>query len=467
MSAPSQRDMGTAAHAVLHQCLVSIYQWGLPTRAANYSGVIFDVEDEPHEPLSPSGAKQWMNCAASFPMQKEHPEPDPPEQVRKVAVDAEHIAAVQMCLDYVAMRVQQLKQQSPGAVIEVASELAVSPGAAFPGGDRRFDGTLDIAILVYKSGPVVYAEVVDFKAGAAVQVEPEDPQLDQYLLGLCAQRHTGMKSARLTVVQPRNFRLKEKIRWREVPSIRMWMGEHVNQVIAAKKRIDETPDLFSPSPETCSGCSAKGVCMASYSYALDKTGVLPEGAALPESANDMYALLQEGAARDTRSLSGEQLRGILDGREMLKGALQASEAWALDQMMKGSAPAPVVEYYKLVAGRGSRKWGPGEEEALKRLRRIKVQSPGDEKMRALGKKELTETRLKSVAQVENVLKTYSIPRTDARWAAFQALVDHASGALTIAPRSDPRDEVKPLRRSPDEAFDPETAPEGGAEQKTT
>ena len=149
------------------------------------------------------------------------------------------------------------------------------------------------------------------------------------------------------------------------------------------------------------------------------------------------------------------MRGILDARDMLKGALQATEAWALDQLMKGTAPPEVARHYKLVRGRSSRKWAESEETVLKRLRRMKVQGPGEEKVRALGKKDLTESRLKSAPRVEQLLKTFAIPGGDARWAAFNSLIEKPEGTLTIAPISDPRDPVAPLRKSPDQAFDPE------------
>lgn len=473
MSVPAERDKGTAAHAVLSQCLQAVYQWGLPMRASDHHEAVYPVDNgEPHESLSPSGAKQWMYCPASPGMQAEHPEPASLEKVRQVPVDVEYVNAVQVCLDYVAMRVKELEEH--GYAVVVVTELKVHPGDFF-GGDKRFDGTLDIGLLAYENGVLRYVEIVDFKAGAAVQIEPEDPQLDQYLLGLLARfcygepgkpvpehaRELTVLRARLTVVQPRNFRHTEKIRWRNIPELFQWMDNHNARVIEARRRIDETPEVFAPSPEACYGCSAKGVCKASYSYALDKAGILPEGAVLPEGATQMYDLLREGAVRDTRALSGEQLRAVLDVREMLKGALQAAEGWALDQMMKGVAPAPVVEFYMMVRGRSSRKWKEDEETTLKRLRRIRVQGHDEEKMHPLGKKELTETRLKSAPKVEEVLKAYAIPKDDARWAAFQALIEKPEGALTLAPRSDPRPEVPPLRKSPDEIFADPPA-EGGA-----
>ena len=210
-------DQGTAAHWVLEQCLLMIYDYGLGATASAYVGQEIKVEDGPHSRRSPSSAKRWMNCAPSVKVAEEHPEPaQPPRMVLFTDNDA---IAVQECLDYVEERVAALKAMAPDARVDVRAERRVSLKPVL--GHTECDGTSDIALLLSIGGRVVFIEHFDYKHGAGVPVPPEDPQNAFYLMGtLCEEMifpgDLGGMQARLTIVQPRCDKVDPRIRWIEI-----------------------------------------------------------------------------------------------------------------------------------------------------------------------------------------------------------------------------------------------------------
>ena len=432
-------DLGTVAHSVLESCLLSIYEFGIPLRAEDYVGQEVLVEDGPHGRLSPSGAKRWLTCSAAPGMEAQFPEAK--EGPRSYTFDEDYARAVQVCLDYVSVRKNEIeKEHGP---VKVHAERRVSPERYL--GTTECDGTSDITLV-----SDTFVEHIDFKAGAGVPVSEKDPQNQIYFLGTLAQLEQDAsplpETAWLTIVQPRCEKVEPRIRSAPIEGVAHWMVRFISDLRAAVEATQIESPAFNPSAEGCRFCSAKGACKAHQEFALRQAGVLDEDQGLdmlPPGA-DLFA------ARDTRILSGAELRHILDAREILTGALQAAEAWALELMEQDAAPAEVREGYKLVRGRSLRKWALDVTETERRLKKIKVETDG--KLRGLGKKDLYLQKLVSPAQAEKVLAGYQVPRTDARWEAFGALVDRPKGKLTIAPRADPRDEVLPHGRS-----DPQTA----------
>ena len=234
-------DQGTAAHWVLEQCLLMIYDYGLGATASAYVGQEIKVEDGPHSRRSPSSAKRWMNCAPSVKVAEEHPEPvQPPRMVLFTDNDA---IAVQECLDYVEERVAALKAMAPDARVDVRAERRVSLEPVL--GHTECDGTSDIALLVSIEGRVVFIEHIDYKHGAGVPVPPEDPQNAFYLTGtLCAEGlykdfDLNAVQARLTIVQPRCDKVDPRIRWIEIPNVAIWLDQFLGEVAEAEYRVDD------------------------------------------------------------------------------------------------------------------------------------------------------------------------------------------------------------------------------------
>ena len=125
-------------------------------------------------------------------------------------------------------------------------------------------------------------------------------------------------------------------------------------------------------------------------------GVVDEDADLPATTLEMAQAAFDFAAQDTRTLTDEQILGLLDAREAISGMLQAVEAYALATLQSDSPPDVLASRYKVVRGRSNRKWmydDPGDMFA--ELKKVKIHDAEKGKDRGLGKRDLYEEKLKS------------------------------------------------------------------------
>lgn len=424
-------DEGTAAHFVLEQCLRNKYEFGFETPARDYLNAEVEVKDEPHARLSPSGAKRWMTCHGSVAMQEALPEPaEGPPGPRTITVELDYVDAVQTILDYVAVRVAEIGADT-GQPVQVIAERKVSPQGSL--GTDACDGTVDITLVAGD-----FIEIIDAKMGKGVPVSVNDPQCDLYLLGtLDEDLAIELKRARITIAQPRCDKVEPRIRSRDIV-IKDWYLPFRYKVLAHIQAIDSGDMTMVASEDGCRFCSARGRCEHHIHWAMASAGVAEE---LPETAGELFRKSAAYAACEPYMLTGEQMRGILDSADILKGAITAVEAHAAQMIMIGAAPPEVTNAYKLVEGRSNRSWASEETETEKGLKRIKVDDPDTGKRRGLGKKDLLETKLKSVATVEKLLKSYGIGTKDARFDAFKRLYAKPPGKPTLAPVSDKRPSV--------------------------
>jgi hypothetical protein len=460
-------DQGTAAHWVLEQCLLMIYEYGLDAAASDFEGQMIRVEDGPHSRRSPSGAKRWMNCAPSVRIAEEYPEPAlPPRMVLFTDNDA---IAVQECLDYVEERVVALKAQTikdgvPNAQVDVRAERPVSLEPVL--GHTECDGTSDIALLLSIGGRVVFIEHVDYKHGAGVPVPPEDPQNAFYLVGtLCAEglhRDFDLNTvqSRLTIVQPRCDKVDPRIRWIEIPNTAVWMDQFLAEVAEAEYRV-VTDDPVLVAGDWCRFCPIGGqggyderpICGEYSRSQLTAMGIVDEGADLPATTLEMAQAAFDFAAQDTRTLTDGQIVGLLDAREAISGMLQAVEAYALAKLQSDSPPDEIAARYKVVRGRSNRKWMYDDEaDMFAELKKVKIHDAEKGKDRGLGKRDLYEEKLKSPTQVEKILKSNGVDAMSTRFKAFQRLIVKPPGKVTIAPIEDPREAIKNQTASAEDAF---------------
>ena len=106
-----------------------------------------------------------------------------PDHLGGWLVAPDRIARVQMCLDYITRRVNELKGQFPGSTVTVESEQKSDPGGMF--GRDDWWGTVDITIICRNSmtGEVHFIEVADYKDGRGYFSEKGNTQLISYLAG--------------------------------------------------------------------------------------------------------------------------------------------------------------------------------------------------------------------------------------------------------------------------------------------
>ena len=440
-------DEGTAAHQVLEQCVTAAHLWGMPVRAKDYLGQVVKIQDYEHAELSPSGADRWMVCPGSVQMQRPFKEKIDPEP-RSVVLTQEYVDAIQDVLDYVAERMRILEEEHQAPVL-VYTEHQVDPRRFL--GTSACKGTVDIT-LIGKS----HVENIDAKFGAGVSVPASTRQLDLYLLGTLAQcleeyPDQHFQTARLTIIQPRCKEDSGFVRSRDIEDVSAWRDAFILETQEAIKATRFEPPVLRPDEKACRWCDARGVCSAAVGQALNTAGVLPIGE-LPASGPELYNEIENFALLEPYLLSAEQIRALLDATQILQATLQATNAFAMEAILTGHAPDEITSAYKVVRKSSHRRWGQDEAETEKRLKRIKIDDPDTGKKRGLGKKDIIEPRLKSIATIEKLLKAFGVPKDDARFDAFRALVEKPEGALTLVPINDARPAVQ-SDRSPERALE--------------
>lgn len=238
------------------------------------------------------------------------------------------------------------------------------------------------------------AVVLDWKFGDGVLVDATgNPQLLFYAAAAmrtpaCKWVFEGADEVELIIVQP--------------PAIRRWVTNKAriaNFELTLLRAVTEAnrPNPLMQTGDHCRWCAAKPIC--------------------PQMTGQVDRVLRQQLA----SLPAEQIAMQLQQAEVIESYIRDLRALAF-QMLENGQPVPG---YKLVAKRGTRHW-VSEERILKW---------------AAGKdlpfEAITETKIKSPAQLEKELKKRSIELPN-------ELVTTVSSGSTLAEESDPRPAVLQL-----------------------
>ena len=237
---------------------------------------------EYHSPLGASGAERWMICPGSVELIRmlTLPESDAPDyrvdgvaahalarkcltdptnpdawefagqKIEGAEVTEEMTTAVQTYIDYVRPKLLSARNEGRLAVIEHPVSTPVH---------KDFYGTLDAGIA-YSGGEYhkqTNLEIIDYKHGEGIQVDPDDnAQLKYYAYGLIHD-NSEIDDVTLTIVQPRGFNDDGPIRsWQTTAYvIKTWVE---TKLVPAMDRTayDKTLD----AGPWCRFCPAKLVC---------------------------------------------------------------------------------------------------------------------------------------------------------------------------------------------------------------
>ena len=351
-----------------------------------------------HYPLSPSASKRWLTCPGSVDLcrGKESPESsyaregtiahelaarmllgevvDPPMLCNRCnslvasppcqlcgspeyRIDVEMIQTLRRT--YVAF-IESLRSSFDFLDEEVETKLESSV-------IEELGGTIDYK-AIYRDGLLdrIYLHVADLKYGAGVPVEVEgNTQLLCYLL-LASERHPNIRHFRLTVVQPR-------IGAGEPVTIEVTLEEL--QDLAERIKVAKTKADLAPG-DHCRWCVAKPECPALRDQAL---------------AVSLATFGEHPAKAEASEEQLTQWLEMLDNRKAIEDYLQAIADRVL-ALIESGQPVPG---WKAIRRYGHRAWSSDESEVLKLL--LNRKGPDGKK---LGKKQLTETKLKSVAQLD-------------------------------------------------------------------
>ena len=280
-------------------------------------------------------------------------------------VDNERAARVQVAVDYVRRRMEELG----GA--RLISESRVNPETILQRGDMS--GTVDVQLRSHD-----LLEIIDYKDGMNPVEVIDNPQLEQYAIGVLAEYMdndvTWPSTIVMTIVQP-------KLALKGMPTV----VSHTCQLVDFLAKIDQlTKEAaatdaedapFVPGEKQCGYCPHSGNCSAANAYALQKSGIKFE------------AIPQQAANKNAPDLTDEQLREMIESAPLLRKMLEAAEEEALRRITSGKSIAGL----KVVRGPGRRAWSKSEEEVAEQLKRSGV--PQGQIMR---------TSLVSPAQVQTI-----------------------------------------------------------------
>ncbi|MEO0624104.1 MAG: DUF2800 domain-containing protein [Pseudomonadota bacterium] len=379
-----------------------------------------------HARLSPSGAHRWMRCPGSIAASEG--KPDDPGEAALEGTRAHEIAervlkqgltsATEAFEDafgpddkemaIAVDRYVELVRAEPG---DHFYEERVSLEGYVPGGG----GTADTIVL----SPDGYRlSVMDLKYGYERVDAEENPQLMSYGLGALEDfsfLSDDIEEVRLTIVQPR---LDHVSTWSiRADDLRQWGQE----VLAPAARAVDAPDAPRvPGKEQCKFCPAKGVCGAFAEFSL-------------EAAREGFEV--EDDTRSSRDLTPEEISEALGKLAAVRKWADAIEEEAKRTLELGQA----VPGWKLVRGRGSRKWA-NESEALALLKKkLKVDVAAPRKLISPAQ---TETAFGGKANVPDKV-------TD--------MIESVKGKPTLAPESDKRPALEMNAAAGFEVDDPPAA----------
>lgn len=416
-----------------------------------------------HAELSPSKRHRWGACPGSIRMEAPFPEPPSGEaaidgtrshamleecikanvyvipdaiigstrtdEYGTWTVDAGRINRVNLALAYI-------KERALAAETKPIAEERVFPDGLVNRADLH--GTVDCQI----PGKDVY-EIIDYKDGVGVVAAENNPQLEQYALGVLAKLEPKQrpKSFQLTIIQP-------KLTLKGMPAISTWnistkaLLDKVVPTIVAQAAATEDPNApLVPGDSQCKYCRAKAVCPALQNKAMEGIGLMfqTNNPVLPPTIDvaavtveqEVTEIAHQAAQKDPSKMDDKELRQILEGAPLVRQLLDGVEKEVKRRLEAGQK----VEGFKLVRGRGSRTWALSIEEMEKKLTTT-MKIP---KAALYVKKLPTPAAIKDITwekdgQVHR-LSPEQIAKIEKEW------VKYTEGGLVVAPEGDSRPAV--------------------------
>jgi len=332
-------------------------------------------------------------------------------------VDKDRAGRVRVAIDYIKQRVTELN-----GMCEVVSESRVDPAHLL--GRTDMSGTVDVQI---RGGSVL--EIIDYKDGMNPVLADDNPQLEQYAMGVLAGFRLPINgqypydTVRLTIIQP-------KLMAKGLPAISSQDRSLMDIIRLIPRMVQEAaatdaPDApLVPGDVQCKYCNAKGSCSAMVTATLDAAGV----------AFTNLDLAKEAASKEPTELSDAQIREIIEAAPMLRSMLDNVEAEALRRLKDGKS----IDGLKLVHGRGSRSWALPDDDTADKLAKMGVPKPVIWQTKLISPAQLEKASWEVVRSGEKITKSLSERQLKTVKTEY---IKTAEGKLTVALLSDSRPAV--------------------------
>jgi len=307
-----------------------------------------------------------------------------PDNMNGWMVDVARTKRVQMALNYVQRRVNELKEMFPGCNVLVESESKSDPGGAF--GRKDWWGTCDITITArnpMNPSEVYFIEVADYKDGRGYVSEKDNSQNDSYLFGKMRQHVASGPElvrpftpanfgVRTTIIQPKtNPVIRYRCSTRQDDNISSLTIIQAAEVLAmAAHATDDLNATLTPGKH-CQWCKANpkrgGHCTAESNKSLQVVESMSNDIAAGGN-QDLFETISQVMA-DPKSLSEDKLSELASAEDGIMAVFDKVKTEIKDRIAQGIT----VPGYAMAPGRGSNVWNESEEVIVKKLkaRRLK------------------------------------------------------------------------------------------------
>ncbi len=341
-----------------------------------------------HAKLSPSSAERWMTCPASVRLSEGIEERQGVNGHAQYGSAAHKVAELclvndQLASDYLGWfyrsDTDELKETildheedaTPALLCGVNDEMVQGVQEyldyvhSIEGQEllveQKFDlsrwvtggfGTSDAIVLTNDT-----CYVIDLKFGKGIKVHAEEnKQAMMYALGALEEYDLmyGFTRYKLVIVQPRLDHISE---WEITEEELLDFGADVKDAV---KIVESEDPHYKPSEKACQWCKAKPVCPALKDHAM----------AVARADFDVMEKPMDRATVGLTTLSNDEIGELLPYLDNVTKWAKSVKEYATDQLNQGKQ----IKGYKLVEGRGSRRWiNPEEaEKKLKAARKIKA-----------------------------------------------------------------------------------------------
>lgn len=413
-----------------------------------------------HAALGASGSKRWMTCPGSIALSKGME--DRPSSYAIEGSAAHDLAA--RCLendipdaDHYVGEFIEVEREVDGETVTFSVEITEEMAAAVQtyidlcrnieaslgeGGEvfieQQFSldalgppapmfGTTDFAAWDEEAK---YLDVVDFKYGQGVAVDAvENTQLYYYALGAVLALGKKPETVCVTIVQPRGHHRKGVVRDEELDWAKL---VEFKQTLFEAAEATQDPDAPLVPGEHCRFCLAQPVCPALKEQAV----------ALAQDAFAEYVEDEEPQLPDPRQLKDDELREILDKRDLVEQFFKVVESYVYDRLEAGDE----FPGYKLIPKRAYRRW-KDEDAVVEWARGLNL--PEDK---------IYKRKLRSPNQMEKLLKQ-TWPDHNERFDLPEDLVSKQSSGYNVVSEDHPTPGVQIAATEVFEALPPDSNPD--------
>lgn len=305
-------------------------------------------------------------------------------------VRTDYKVLLERCMDYLT----SIRDNNSAIFTEMYMISAVETDVA---------GTADVVMI---NPTTSAAHIIDWKFGGGVHVAVLDnPQFLAYAW-LLLEKFPSINQVTVHVAQPRLDNFDYQTVTREY--VDNWYKSVLSPALRTAERIDNP--VLRPSLDACRWCRANAVCPARH-------------AQVNQQAAEAFAMY---ADIEAQRVDHKKIAEFYAKIRSLENAIKAVKDYVRTQCyLKGAGAIPG---YKVVQGRGSRKWSVSSDRVIQFM-----------EQKGIDASELFDADLKSVAAIEKLVKGL---KTDPE---FNKLYQTEYGAASIVPASDPRPTISLTR----------------------